>query len=94
MYEAILYIAVAYISYYVSLIMVTITTSHVFTDIFQTEHFSAVKFAMGYEKNMFFLLILKSPKVEKKSHWAPIMLTDTIKHSLSTFSDVFAKYTS
>ena len=50
------------IPYCVSLIMVTITRQ-VFTNIFQTEHFSAVKFAMGYEKNMSFLVIPKSPKV-------------------------------
>ena len=46
------------ISYCVSLIMVTITR-HIFIDIFQTEHFSAVKFAMGYEKNISFLVIAK-----------------------------------
>ena len=46
--------------------MVTITR-HVFINIFQMEHFSAVKFAMGYEKNMSFLVIAKSPKVWKKS---------------------------
>ena len=34
---------------------------------FQTGHFSAVKFVMGYEKNMSFLVIPKSPKVLKKS---------------------------
>ena len=34
------------ITYCVSLIMVTITR-HIFNNIFQTEHFSAVKFAMG-----------------------------------------------
>ena len=38
------------ISYCVSLIMVNITRD-IFINIFQTEHFSAVKFAMGYEKN-------------------------------------------
>ncbi len=46
--------------------MVTIT-SHIFIDIFQTEHFSAVKFTRGNEKNMRFLLIPKSQKVRKKS---------------------------
>ena len=57
--------------------MVTITR-HVFVNIFQTEHFSAVKFAMGYEKNMSFLLIPKSQEVgkkvkrKKKSDWAPL----------------------
>ena len=45
--------------------MVTITR-HVFIYIFQTERFSAVKLAMGYEKNMSFLVIAKSPKVWKK----------------------------
>ena len=30
------------------------------------EHFSAVKFAIGYEKNMSFLVIAKSLKVGKK----------------------------
>ena len=48
-----------------SLIMVTITR-HVFINIFQTESFSAVKFAMGYEKKKTFLVIPKSPKVWKK----------------------------
>ena len=42
-------------------------TRHVFINIFQSEHFSAPKFAMGYEKNMSFLVIRKSPKVWKKS---------------------------
>ena len=50
------------ISYCVSLIMVAITR-HSFISIFQTEHISAVKFDMGYEKIMNFLVILKSPKV-------------------------------
>ncbi len=54
------------IPYCVSLIMVTIT-SHIFINIFQTVHFSAVKFTWGNEKNMSFLLIPKSPKVEEKS---------------------------
>ena len=62
------------ISYCVSLIMVTIT-GHIFINIFQTEHFSAVKFAMGYEKNMNFLVIPKCPKVWEKNgkmDWAPL----------------------
>ncbi len=50
------------IPYRVSLIMVTIT-SHIFMNIFQTVHFSAVKFTRGNEKNMIFLLIAKSLKV-------------------------------
>ena len=37
-----------------------------FINIFQMEHFSAVKFAMGYEKNISFLVIAKYPKVRKK----------------------------
>ena len=40
------------------LIMVTITR-HVFINIFQTKHFLAVNFSMGYEKNMCFLVIAK-----------------------------------
>ena len=60
MYKAILYIAVAFNC--VRLTMVTINR-HVFINIFQMKHFSAVKFAMGYEKNMSFLVIAKSPKV-------------------------------
>ena len=47
------------------LIMVTIT-SHVFTNIFQTKHISAVKFLVGCKKNMTFLLISKSKKNLKK----------------------------
>ena len=54
-------------AYCVSLIMVTIT-SHVFTNIFQTKHISAVKFLVGCKKNMTFLLISKSKKNFKKSH--------------------------
>ncbi len=54
------------IPYCVSLIMVTIT-SHIFINIFQTVHFSAVKFTKGNEKNMSFLLIPKSLKVWEKS---------------------------
>ncbi len=50
------------IPYCVSLIMVTIT-SHIFINIFQTVHLSAVKFARDNEKNMIFHLIPKSPKV-------------------------------
>ena len=53
------------ISYCVSLIMVT-TTRHIFINIFKMECLSAVKFAMGYEKNMSFHVIPKSPKVLKK----------------------------
>ena len=52
-------------SYRASLIMVTIIR-HVFINIFQTEHFSAVKFAKSYEKQMSFPVIPKSPRVWKK----------------------------
>ena len=41
-------------------------TRHVFINIFQMKHFSAVKFAMGYENNMSFPVIPNSPKVWKK----------------------------
>ena len=37
-----------------------------FNNIFQMENFSAVKFNMGYEKNMSFLVIPKSQEVWKK----------------------------
>ena len=40
--------------------MITITRY-----VFQGECFSAVKFAMGYEKNMSFLVIPKSAKVKQ-----------------------------
>ena len=53
---------VSYISYCVSLIMVTITR-HVFMIFFQTEHLLAMKFDMGNEKNMSFLVTPKSTKV-------------------------------
>ena len=43
-------------------------TRHIFINVFQTDCFSAVKFAMGYEKNtsMSFLVIPKSLRLEKK----------------------------
>ncbi len=50
------------IPYYVSLIMVTIT-SHIFITIFQTDHFSAVKFTGSIDINMNFLMIPKSQEV-------------------------------
>ena len=50
MYEADLYIAVAYTLLCKLNYMVTISR-HIFINIFQTEHFSALKFALGYEKN-------------------------------------------
>ena len=52
------------VSYCVSLI--DTITRHIFINIFQMECFSAVKFGMGHEKNMSFLVIAKSPKVWKK----------------------------
>ena len=65
MCEAILYIAVAYILLFK--LTVTITRHmHVFINIFQTKHFSAVKFTMGYKKNMSFLVVTKSSKIGKK----------------------------
>ena len=51
------------LSYCVSLLWLP---GQVVTNIFQTEHFSAVKFAMDYEKNMSFLVIPKPPTVENK----------------------------
>ena len=50
------------ISCCVSLIMVTITRQ-LFISVFQTEHFSALKFDMGYEKYKSFPVIQKSPNV-------------------------------
>ena len=38
-------------------------TRHIFINIIQTDHYSAVELAMGYEKKMSFFVILKSPKV-------------------------------
>ena len=68
MYKAILYIAATYILL-CKIIMLTIT-KHVFINLFQTEHFSAVKFAMGYKKNTSFLVIAKSHKAwKKKKSW-------------------------
>ena len=52
------------ISYCVILIMVTIMRQ-VFINIFQMEHYSAVRFDMGSEKNMTSLVIPKSPNVWK-----------------------------
>ncbi len=69
------------ILYCVSLIMVTIT-SHIFINIFQTVHFSAVKFARGNEKNMSFLLISKSESLKKI--WSN--RTGTFKYHLSMAS--------
>ncbi len=51
---------------FLMLIMVTIT-SHILINIFQTVHFSSIKFTRGNEKHMTFLLIPKSLKFGKKS---------------------------
>ena len=59
-----IYIAVAYNDYYVSFIMVTITR-HLFINIFQMQHLWAVKFHMGYKKNMSFLTFLYDTKISK-----------------------------
>ena len=67
MYEANLCIAVIYISlckfeyYYI----ITITC-HIFISIFQREHSSPVKFAIGDEKNMAFLWYQNLHKFENK----------------------------
>ena len=63
------------LTYCVSLIMVTILMS----SIFQQYTFSTVKFTRGNEKNMSFLLIPKSHKVEKslkQSDQAPLKFSD------------------
>ena len=56
--------------------MITITRD-IFINIFQMEHISAVKFDMGYEKNMSLLVIPKSPKVWKKSWKNPTGFSNT-----------------
>ena len=53
-------------SYCSSLIYMVIIARHVFINIFQTEHFSAVKFAIADKKNLSFLVIPTSLKVWKK----------------------------
>ncbi len=58
--------------------MVTIT-SPIFINIFQTVHFSAIKFTKGNKKNTSFLLIPKSPKVWEKSE---VIRLDTFKIQL------------
>ena len=47
--------------------MVTIIRDY-FINVFPKEYFAAVLFVMGYEQNMIFLMIPKSPKVQKKVH--------------------------
>ena len=62
MYKAILHILVAYI---LSLIVIAIT-KHVFINMFKKKkkkNFLAVKFEMGYEINMSFLVIPKFAEV-------------------------------
>ena len=75
MYEVIMYIAVClYLS--VSLIMVTITR-HIFINIFQTEHFLAVKFSMGNKLSCDSKIPQSSKKKKKKKlkryDWGPLM---------------------
>ena len=64
MYEAILYISVAYIL--LCKLNYGYHNQTRFINIFQKEYFLAVKFSIGYENNMSFLVIAKSPKVKKK----------------------------
>ena len=64
---------------------------HIFItcNIFQAEHFSAVKFVMGYKKNVSFLVIPKSPKVWKikvKLEWAPLTYFDMLKEPSPFFT--------
>ena len=62
----------------ISLIIMVTVTRHVFTNIYQMQHLSTVKFDMGKEKNMSFLAIPKSPKSlkivekKKKKNWIPL----------------------
>ena len=56
LYTAVVYILLCKLSY----------SYHYQAHFFQMEHFSAVKFAVGYEKNMNFLVMPKSSKVWKK----------------------------
>ena len=71
--------------------MIVVTISrHFFINILQTQHFSAMKFYMGYEENMSFLVIPKSPKagenVEKiglgSFKWCEIYFCKLTAHSL------------
>ena len=67
MYNAILHIAAAY-----TLLLTVTITSHIFINIFQTEHLWAIKFAMGlWEKYELSCdtKILKLKKKKKKSWW-------------------------
>ena len=60
-YEAIWYIAVA-LTLLCKVNYGSHNLPHVFINTVQMEHFSAVKFAMGYEQNMSFFVIPKSKK--------------------------------
>ena len=51
------------------LYMVTIT-SNIYINIFQTVHFSAVKFTRGNEKNMTFLLLIPKSQESLKKIWS------------------------
>ncbi len=66
MQEEIMYFAIAYIPYCVNLIMVTIT-SHIFINISQTVHFSAVKFTRVMRNIWAFFWYQNLRKFEKKS---------------------------
>ena len=59
--------------------MVTIT-NHNFISMFQKKKFWAVKVAMGYRKNMSFLVIPKSPKVSKKVEKIKLGSFNGMKH--------------
>ena len=66
---------VDYVSMWCGRLIMGTIIRHVFNNIFQTKHLSAVNFVMGYGKNMSFLVIPKSPEVWKKVEkigWAPL----------------------
>ena len=73
MYETILCMQLP-ILYCVSLIMVTIT-NHIFINIVKMEYFLSVIFAMGYEKNVSFLVLpnLQKLKKKKKKNWTRLL---------------------
>ena len=62
-------------------------------NIFQTEHFSAVKFAMGHEKNMSFLVILELAQFPVTAMLAKKKkrVTRSIMNSESILHDIYAK---
>ncbi len=76
------------IPYCVSLIVVIIT-SHIFVNIFQTEHFIAVNFTRGNEKNMNFLLIPKSLKEKNLTQSDRALLTHSCSRSAISFQVTF-----